>query len=393
MAPAAAVQEKVVWKGRPGFRLSNRIVELVALTGGGHIAKFGFAPDSGFPEINALWEAPWPTMDPQDYQASHAAQYGPEPAGSFLASFTGHALCLDYFGAPSREEAKNGMRLHGEAAGARWEPVRTSENVPAIALETHLPAAGLRFRREVKLGQEEAVAYFHETIYNQRAEDHYFHWVQHVTFGLPLLAPGESHVALSSSRAYTWPYGYEGKALLEDARDFEWPHAPGLQGTTCDISRPFAEAGKGFVVAALTDVAREPAFLAVLNWRLGIVAGYCFRRRNFPWITVWEENCARTEPPWNGCTRARGLEFGTTPLPLGKEEVFRSGPLFGTPTFRRLGAHSETSARYAAFLAVAPQSWRSIKDVRLQPDAIIVAGGNDEQVRVRAVGIQEFVTA
>src|SRR5581483_10326233 len=147
---------------------------------------------------------------------------------------------------------------------------------------------------------------------NQRAEDHYFHWVQHVTFGSPLLAPGESRVTLSSSRAHTWPYGYEGKVLLEDARDFEWPHAPVAQGGACDISRPFAEAGKGFVVAALTDIAREPAFLAVLNWRLGILACYCFQPRDFPWITVWEENCARTDPPWNGSTRARGLEFGTT---------------------------------------------------------------------------------
>ena len=161
------------------------------------------------------------------------------------------------------------MRLHGEAAGQRWKPVHTSEHV--LALETQLPVAGLLFRREVKLGPEETVVYFHETIRNQRAEERDFHWVQHVTFGLPLLAPGESLVALSSSRVYTWPYGYEGKALLEDARDFEWPHAPGVQGTTCDISRPFADAGKGFVAAALTDVAREPAFLAVLNWRLGIV--------------------------------------------------------------------------------------------------------------------------
>jgi hypothetical protein len=365
---------------------------LVVLTGGGHIAKFGFAPSSGFPEINVLWEAPWPTIDPQDYRASHAAQYGPEPAGSFLASFSGHALCLDYFGSPSGEEVNNGMRLHGEAAGLRWKQVRTPENA-ALALETQLPVAGLHFRREVKLRPEEAVAYFHETIGNQREEDRYFHWVQHVTFGLPLLSPGESHIALSSSRVRTWPHGYDGKALLQDALDFEWPHATGVPGTPCDISRPFVEAGKGFVATALTDVTREPAFLAVLNWRLGMVAGYCFRRRDFPWITLWEENCARTDPPWNGHTQARGLEFGTTPFPLGKEEVFRAGPLFGTPTFRRLAARSETSARYIAFLAIVPQSWRQITDIRLQPDIIIVVGKNDEQVRVPSTGIREFLAA
>jgi hypothetical protein len=390
MAPTATRVEKVIWKGRPGFRLSNRIVDLVALTGGGHIAAFGFVPGSGFPESNALWEAPWSTMDPEDYRARHARRYGPEPAGSFLSGFTGHALCLDYFGAPSEEELQSGMRLHGEAAALRWTRVRASGRRAVLTLEAQLPAAGLRFHREVRLGRGESAAYFHETICNERAEDHYCHWVQHVTFGLPLLASGESRIALSGSRAHTWPHGYEGKPMLADTRDFEWPHAPGLDGTMCDISDPFAKPGKGFVAAVLADTRRDAAYIAVLNWRLGIVAGYCFRRQDFPWIAVWEENCARTGPPWNGHTRARGLEFGTTPMPLGKAEAFASGPLFGTPTFRRIPAHSEVSASYVAFVAAVPQSWRNINDVQPRHDALIVADPQGQQVRVSAAGIQRL---
>jgi len=44
--------------------------------------------------------------------------------GEFLASFTGHALCLDYFGMGSPEETQRGMPLHGEAGCSNWRWVK-----------------------------------------------------------------------------------------------------------------------------------------------------------------------------------------------------------------------------------------------------------------------------
>ena len=61
------------------------------------------------------------------------------------------------------------------------------------------------------------------------------------------------------------------------------------------------------------------------NWRMRLAVGYCFRRQDFPWMTIWEENRSRQSTPWNGRTQARGMEFGTTPFPLGSEENFRRG--------------------------------------------------------------------
>ena len=57
--PSSRGAKRVEWHGRPAIRLSNGVVEMVALQGGGHIAEFRFAGDACKPETNALWECPW----------------------------------------------------------------------------------------------------------------------------------------------------------------------------------------------------------------------------------------------------------------------------------------------------------------------------------------------
>jgi hypothetical protein len=381
---------KTKWRNRPAFCLNNGVVQLTTLTGSGHIADFRLL-DSTF-SVNALWETPWPTMDPDKFRRGHVRSYGPTPVGKFLASFTGHAVCVDYFGGPSEAEAAQGLALHGEAANSRWkllEMKQTSAEV-RLSLTAHLPAAGLRFRRDLGLRRNESVVYVEERLTNERTEDHFFHWTQHVTLGLPLLHPDESMIVLPGTRAVTWPHGYEGASLVRDNQEFTWPDAPATDGGKVNLARPFAQDGKGFVAAVLLDPQRELGFVAALNWRLGLLLGYCFRRSDFPWVAIWEENIARTGPPWNGKTRARGLEFGSTPMPVGKEETFARGSLFGTPTFRRIPAKAELRAPYVAFLAKVGSGWRSIGDIQVTRDSIMVTESEGEQLKLQALGLKRL---
>ncbi len=380
--------EKSSWQRRPAFRLSNDLVELITLTGGGHIAVFRFLASSGLPAENTLWESPWKTIDPQRYRPQrHAREYGPPLVGRFISGYTGHSLALDYFGAPSDEEARLGFGIHGEAPSLPWRRLRqdSSRREARLRLGVRLPATALRFERELRIRPAESVVYVTECVSNERSTDHYFMWTQHVTLGPPFLAPGESQVFLPGALAKTWPHGYEGKSLLANNKEFRWPRAPGLRGQRVDLSRPFSRAGKGFVVAVLLDPHRELAFVAALNTRLSLLLGYCFRRADYPWVAIWEENLARRESPWNGRTQARGLEFGTTPLPLTKPETFLSGPLFGVPRLTRVPARGRKEISYAAFLATGPQSWRRIRDIQARPNSIIVYGpGRSERVRIPA---------
>jgi hypothetical protein len=111
----------ISWQGRNAFQLGNDLVRLITLTGGGHIAEFRFAEDTGFPSLNPLWVPPWPTIEPYTYREKiHASQYGSITEGKLLSGIVGHNICLDYFGSPSPQEAKGGLSQHGEAPNVKW---------------------------------------------------------------------------------------------------------------------------------------------------------------------------------------------------------------------------------------------------------------------------------
>ncbi len=375
-----------MWKNRDAVRLSNGTMEAVLLRGGGHIAELRL---SGNP-INCLWSAPWPTADPCDPDfVALAERYGAAPAGEFLAGYTGHALCLDLFGPPSEDDLARGISLHGEAATHIWSIETTARGCTA---RVELPAAGLGFERHAWLADSAAVLFIEERVLNRGAAPREIHWVQHLSLAPPLLEPGNSRIDASIDRCRTWPLGYEGHAILRDDANFDWPHAPALDAGTLDLRMPFARDGYGFVAAARVDATRKFAYIAALNWQIGMVLVYCFRRADFPWIAIWEENCARTGTPWNGNARVRGMEFGTTPMPVGCDKLRAMGDLFNTPGARAIPQGGALDARYLAAIAAVPPRWNAISDVSPGRDGLKITGPHDsEPITIAAKGIEEFL--
>jgi hypothetical protein len=381
------------WHGRDAFVLANDVVRLVTLTGGGHIAEFRFGKNSGSSTLNPLWLPPWKSIEPDKYNSRiHSKRYGPAAEGRLLAGIAGHNLCLDYFGVPSEEEAREGLSVHGEAPVARWRKVGASATTDECRLRfsVDLAVAGLRFEREIRLRRGESVAYFREAVRNQRKADHFFHWTQHVTLGPPFLNDRDSATFLPASKARTFPHGYEGKELLESSRDFEWPLAPGVAGEKIDLTRPFIERGRGFLATALLDTRRQIGYIAAANRKENLLIGYCFRRSDFPWVAVWEENCAREYPPWNARCQARGLEFGSTPFPLSRREAFAQGPLFGSPHFSVVPAKGVRTTQYACFLAAIPPDFGSLTDLQVSRGEILLsAARSGREVRIPASGLAD----
>lgn len=376
------------WKDRDGLLLSNGAVQAIVLRCGGHVADVRLVSGAGVSD-NLLWEAPWTTADAgcEGFDAL-SARYGGMPAGPFLAGFTGHALCLDTFGPPSQEDA--GVPLHGEAAVRTWAMEPSEQGCVA---QVELSRSQLRFRRKISLAEGQSALLIEERVENYGAADREVHWVQHVTLGAPLLVPGCSAVQASVDRCRSWPLGYEGRAVLPDNEDFVWPRARTLDGDAMDLRFPFQHAGKGFIAAARVDPRAPIAYGAALNWQLGVALIYCFRRDDFPWVAMWEENGARRDEPWNGTAQVCGMEFGTTPMPLGKEAIRAMGDLFDTPGARRIAAGGACTARYAVCAMETPKVWHGIRDVRLSAHAVVVTGdGPSEPVTVPAAGIQEFLT-
>jgi hypothetical protein len=384
---------KTKWNGREAYTLRNDLVQMVTLPGGGHIAEFQFLPNTGLPVLNPLWAPPWKSMEPYHYRAEkHAKLYGSLHEGKLLSGIAGHNICLDYFGPPSEEEAAQGLSTHGEAPSAKWQKTKqraTSEGA-GLTLAVRLPVAGLRFSRELRLRRGESVVYFAETVINENKADHFFHWTQHVTFGPPFLGHGISRIAISATRGRTRGGGYGENELLALGKTFQWPSAPAQDGGSVDLTRPLSHPGKGFVATVLANPRREIEYIAGLNEPQRLLVAYCFRRQDFPWVAIWEENQARNVAPWNGKSQTRGLEFGSTPSPVLRREAFAESPLFDTPTFSIVPANGKTTVNYLSFLAQLPEGFGEVRDIRIAKGEIVVQGtGKGSSVHVPAKGVAE----
>jgi hypothetical protein len=376
------------WRDRSAMTLANGVVEATLLPGGGHLAQWRFAANHGPSQDNVLWETPWETADPGS--PSHTAiteQFADQAAGQFLASYTGHALCLDGFGPASAAEAAVGVSLHGEAPNTKWTFTMQRSNLALGSVE--LPVAGLRVDRQFSLLSEESVLRVEERVTNLRAAERSLHWVQHAAFGPPY-STKEARATASVRDGITCPLDYEGCNLLMRDAAFTWPYAPGADGVSADLRELFTRRRSGFVAATQQEAEREHGFVAVCDAEIGLAVGYLFRAEDFPWVTIWEENQARRDAPWLGQVQARGMEFGTTPLPLGNETVDARGPLFGRSTSRKIGAHETLRAAWLVFVGAVPQGWREIEDVRVEADAIVLMH-EGRHVRVNALGVAAFL--
>jgi len=376
------------WKNRKALRLANGEIEIVVLVGGGHLAEMSLATGE-YAGLNCLWTSYWPTADPGSQRAARlVSRYGSDPAAQFLAGYTGHALCLDLFGPPSPKEAQLGIALHGEAAVHPWSFRPTPDG--SIG-HVELPVAQLSFTRRLSLASDSPILFVTEHVENRGDHLRELQWVQHLTLGPPFLDSTGSFLSASLDKGITGPLGYEGHARLQDSASFAWPYAPELDGSMADLRAPFARFATGFIAAVRVSPDRDLGFIAALNSRLGLACIYCFRRLDFPWITIWEENCARTAVPWNGVVQARGMEFGTTPFPVGRDTLRATPTLLDTPSTRNLAPGQAADARYLAALVTVPVNWRSIADVQVEQNALRLVGQHPgSSIKIRAHGISEF---
>jgi hypothetical protein len=98
------------------------------------------------------------------------------------------------------------------------------------------------------------------------------------------------------------------------------------------------------------DASRENAFFTAFSPRLGLLFGYVWKRRDFPWLGIWEENHSRIFPPWEGRELTRGMEFGVSPMPESRRQMVDRGSLFGEPAYRWLPAGGKLETEYCAVL-------------------------------------------
>ncbi len=305
------------FSGREALQIENDQVRVTVTKEGGHVAEI-LHKKSG---VNPLWIPPWKSIEPSTYDPAKHPEYGRNAESKLLAGIMGHNLCLDMFGPPSAEEAAAGLSVHGEGSVVSYDLVAADGELRAAAT---LPLAGLKFERVLRLEHE--TVHFRETVENLSALDRPIAWTEHVTVGPPFLENGVTQVAHSGSRTQVFgPLG---------------------AGGSTDVFSSQATSG-GFSTH-LMDPKSEDAFFEVSSPRFGLALGYRWRRPDFPWLGIWEENRLRTDAPWNGRTITWGMEFGVSPFPETRRDMIDRGQQFGVPGFRWLPARQKATVEYVA---------------------------------------------
>jgi hypothetical protein len=325
------------YRGRRAALIENDHLRVTALTGGGHLAEIHHKKTG----VNPLWTPPWTSMEPSQYDATRHPEYGGTVESSLLAGIMGHNLCLDIFGGPSEAEARAGLPVHGEVSTAEFEISGTADE---ILMRARLPRAGLQIERQIGLRNEGV--WIRETLENPGGVDKPIGWTEHVTLGPPFLERGRTQFRASVTRSRVFEAAFGAADYLRAGADFEWPRAPRIDGGIADL-RVFTEAAASSAYTAhLTDPARPTAFFVAFAPAARLAFGCLWKRADFPWLGIWEENCSRTQPPWNSRTITRGMEFGASPFPETRRAMVERGRLFETPGFKWIPAQSRVSIEY-----------------------------------------------
>jgi len=338
---------KTTYRNRRAVQLENSVLRVTVLVEGGHIAEI-LDKQTG---VNPLWTPPWPSIEPSTYSPEKHPEYGSGPESRLLAGIMGHNLCMDIFGGPSAEEAAAGLTVHGEASVVPYEIESGDSEVVARA---ELPQAQLRVERRLRLAPEARVLELTETVENVSAADRPIGWTQHVTLGPPFLERGSTQFRVPATRSRVFEGETAGgKCYMKLGAEFDWPYAPHKDGGAVDLRVYTSEPVSGAFTTHLMDPQREQAFFIAFSPAARVAFGYVWRRADFPWLGIWEENCSRRFPPWNGETLTRGMEFSVSPIPETRRQMIERGGMFGVPGYRWIPARSRVRVDYCAFLTTA----------------------------------------
>ena len=341
-------------KGRPALVLEGAAARVVIDLLGGSITDFYLQGQ----EINPL-------------------EWGRERVGDGPGAM-GHFLCLDRWASVSEAEAKNGMPGHGEATAVAWRVVRGPEERDGFIeaeMATELPLAALAVRRVMRLAVDRAFFTVREEVENIGKLGRIYNMVQHPTIGPPFL--DETTVVDSNARK-----GYMAYSPMPNPEEptVYWPEARKLaSGDEVDMRYL---AGDDEPTNAGYCFDGEYGWLTASTASKGLLIGYIWKTAEYPWLNIWRS--ARDGKP-----TARGLEFGTTSLPLTPAAIAAKGKIFGIPLFEFIDAGETVAKNYAAFLFAVSEGYAGTEQVAHEDGQLVVRPRGTRGDRGRALDAVE----
>lgn len=328
---------EILFNGRRAAQIENDLLRVTVLKEGGHIAEV-FDKRAG---ISPLWIPHWTSVEPSAFDREHPSPFGTGVDAKLLAGIMGHNLCLDLFGGPSPEEAAAGLTAHGEGSVNCYEIV---EERGELVLQLTLPIAQLKFTRTIQLhGQHVRIQ---EAVESLAATDRPLAWTQHVTLSPPFLDPATTEFRASMTRSIVSESDPGFSAYLRPGAEFTWPMAPRVDNGEANLEQMNKTAPASGYTAHVADPQQVDAYFIAFSPVHKLAFAYIWKRADFPWMGIWEENCSRPGSPWDSCTVTRGMEFGVSPFPESRRAMVERGRLLDTPTFKWMPARGRLNAEY-----------------------------------------------
>jgi len=338
--------------GRRAWVLSNRLMRVSVLSGGGHIAEVRLLSDDPKKNVNPMRVPHYATIEPQHYDdAKHNPLYGSDPHRWVHSGYMGHMLCFPEYGPPSEHEAHAGLGNHGEAPVVEWHPIEIGATT--LRYGVNLPKTQYRVERTITLAPAARVVRVQESVENLISVDRPMNWMQHATLGPPFIEPGKTVLDASAARGLT----SEDAGSLPSNMEFVWPHR-------ADLRTFQPKAHSGTYVALLLDPTRSEQFFTLYHPDFRVMIGYTFPSEGNAWLADWQENQGKTALPWDGKVIARGLEFGSSPFAEGLRQSVERASLFDTPAYRWIGGRQRLNTEFSIFLEEIPENFQGVTDVR-----------------------------
>lgn len=306
----AVTVEQARWRGVDAWTLRGAKIEAVVTCTGAHLAAIRTPGD----ELNPLWQPPWPAAAPRSGTA-HPEVYGEGPEASLLAAIVGHNLCIDRFGPPWPGERRP---VHGEAGVVAWT-CATAAGGESVDLHAELPEAALRVTRRFRMDAEEMTVT--TIVAHDGGQPRDIEWAEHVTIGDPFL--DGARFAASADGAWIWSG--------EPREQWRFPDADPDGPVSVDDALQMPGSGSDHAVGDIVTLRLREGFFSAERKDLGRRLEYRWDAGEFPWLCLWTQHRSRTGKPWNGVTRARGMEFSTKPFPEGKPPAERSAAFADRP--------------------------------------------------------------
>jgi hypothetical protein len=373
MAQAPTIQDGH-FQGRRAWVMSNGLIQVSVLAGGGHIAEVRLLSDDPKKSINPMRVPHYPTIDPHEYDpAKHDAIYGNDSGRWLMSGYMGHMLCFPSYGGPSEDEIRAGLGGHGEAAIVEWKKMKIESTPEAVTLwyGADLTKTNYRVERAITLEQGARSIRVREWVQNLTAYDRPINWMQHATFGPPFIEPGKTAMDVSATVGQVSP-NRMGSLSLQAGSAVNWPHGTTSDGKPADlrVSQPMPKSGIYYTMRL--DPARTEQFFTIYHPDYRVLIGYVFPSEGNPWIADWQENRNYMPRPWNGQVIARGIEFGSSPFDEGLRKSVERGSFLGAPAYRWIGGRQRLANEFTIVLAEIPEGFQGVKNLRVEHGAAVL---------------------